>query len=277
MILFIDIDGTIREYTQGITATAVDAMRTAGKNHTLILCTGRTTGMIPYDVPMELFHGIIAGGGAYVSYGDKILKDVSIPRDTVAKYRRFFEENDIPYDAETKLGAFFTPRMGTIVQNILFGGSSAQVLNSPGLKTERIQTKQPIETVDRLGLEVSKLGFCLTPAQYEHFTVPEEDKLTFIHFGDDSDDGYEHCELVREGCDKGASVTQLLRYLDIPRENAYAFGDSSNDITMMKACGTSVSMGNASDDVKQQASFVTDHILEGGFRNALVRLGLIDG
>ena len=37
-----------------------------------------------------------------------------------------------------------------------------------------------------------------------------------------------------------------------------AFGDGGNDIDMLKFCGIGVAMGNAGDDVKEAADYVTD-------------------
>ncbi len=273
MILFIDIDGTIREYSAGIIPSAVHALEAARERHTLILCTGRTIGMIPYDVPLDVFHGMIAGGGAYMEYDGKVLKDECIPEETVRRYRSFFDENDIPYAVEGKRGAYFGEKMAVLVSDLLFGGEVNDTEKSPALRTERIDIRKRLDEAEGMG--VSKLGFCLTPAQYEKFSVPENSGLTFIHFTD-STDGYEHCELVRSDSDKGAAVAQMLDILGRFREEAYAFGDSSNDISMMDECGTSVCMGNADEAVKVQADVVTDHVLDDGFKNALVRLGLID-
>ena len=36
-----------------------------------------------------------------------------------------------------------------------------------------------------------------------------------------------------------------------------AFGDDHNDVGMLKLCGTGVAMGNAIDEVKKAADFVT--------------------
>ena len=44
---------------------------------------------------------------------------------------------------------------------------------------------------------------------------------------------------------------------------------------MFRACGTSIAMGNGSQDVKTAATYVTDSIGDDGVLNAFVRLGLI--
>ena len=41
------------------------------------------------------------------------------------------------------------------------------------------------------------------------------------------------------------------------KENMYAFGDGDNDAEMFKVVGTSVAMGNASEELKESADEVT--------------------
>lgn len=53
-----------------------------------------------------------------------------------------------------------------------------------------------------------------------------------------------------------------------------AFGDGENDVTMLRAVGYGVAMGNAVPDAKAAARFVTSDIDDDGVWNALALLGL---
>ncbi|MEO9188897.1 MAG: HAD hydrolase family protein, partial [Acetobacteraceae bacterium] len=48
-------------------------------------------------------------------------------------------------------------------------------------------------------------------------------------------------------------------------------GDQPNDVLMFRKSGFSIAMGNASDEVKAQASVVTDSNENEGFANAVRR------
>ncbi len=275
MIFFVDIDGTIRDYAEGIIPSAVEGLTLAhNKGHKLILCTGRTVGMIPKDVPLELYNGMIAAGGCYLSLDGKILENSHIPDDTVRKYRRYFDENSVPYSLETIEGMFMNKTMSRIISNLLLSGEDPDTSELQGLRTESIRCDRTLEEYDERGLHASKLSFCLTKEQYEGFSIPDEDRLTLIHFTDSTDD-YEHCEIISAGCDKGDALARMTGYLGAAKEDTVAVGDSMNDASAFAAAGTSVCMGNAPDDVKALADIVTDHVLRGGFYKALERFGIV--
>lgn len=63
-------------------------------------------------------------------------------------------------------------------------------------------------------------------------------------------------EITRRGTDKGAAFLHLCSMLGINRENTAAFGDNSNDVTLARAAGVFVAMGNAADDFKARADIV---------------------
>ncbi|HJG67250.1 Cof-type HAD-IIB family hydrolase [Staphylococcus cohnii] len=64
-------------------------------------------------------------------------------------------------------------------------------------------------------------------------------------------------EFMAQGVSKGNAITELCQKLDINLSQVIGFGDSSNDISMLKVVGKAVAMGNANDDVKAVADEVT--------------------
>jgi len=56
---------------------------------------------------------------------------------------------------------------------------------------------------------------------------------------------------------KGVALKKLAAYLHIPTAQTMAFGDDTNDITMLEAAGIGVAMGNADDAVKKAADYIT--------------------
>jgi len=78
-----------------------------------------------------------------------------------------------------------------------------------------------------------------------------------------------YLDVTHPQANKGAVVTNLSRVLNIPPERIVTMGDMPNDILMFRKSGFSIAMGNAGDEVKAQASAVTDSNEDEGFSKAV--------
>lgn len=64
-------------------------------------------------------------------------------------------------------------------------------------------------------------------------------------------------ELTPPGVEKAAALNVLIKYLGITRKSLTACGDGLNDLQMLRFAGYAVAMGNAYDEIKQAADYVT--------------------
>ncbi len=78
-----------------------------------------------------------------------------------------------------------------------------------------------------------------------------------------------YLDITPPGQDKGTFVEAMARHLAIPTGAIATIGDMQNDLAMFRKSGFSVAMGNATDDVKRQASHVTSSNEEEGFAKAV--------
>ncbi len=74
---------------------------------------------------------------------------------------------------------------------------------------------------------------------------------------------------------KQNGIHEVLKYYSIDQSETMSFGDGKNDIDMFEYTKISVAMGNAEDDVKKAADYVTDDIDEDGLYNALKHFEII--
>lgn len=81
-------------------------------------------------------------------------------------------------------------------------------------------------------------------------------------------------EVNIEGANKGLGLIWLGQQLGIKREEIMACGDSFNDYEMLKEVGFAVAMGNAEQDLKEIADYVTDTNDEDGVAKAIERFVL---
>ena len=63
--------------------------------------------------------------------------------------------------------------------------------------------------------------------------------------------------------------------MNFPIEETYALGDGHNDVTMIQAVKHGIAMGNASQEVKDAAEYVTTDVNDFGVQNALKHYKLI--
>jgi Cof subfamily protein (haloacid dehalogenase superfamily) len=80
-----------------------------------------------------------------------------------------------------------------------------------------------------------------------------------------------YLDVTHPDANKGFVAGYLSRLLHIPEEEIATIGDQPNDVLMFKRSGFSIAMGNASDEVKQQAAAVTDSYDDEGFAKAVER------
>lgn len=78
-----------------------------------------------------------------------------------------------------------------------------------------------------------------------------------------------YLDVTHPQANKGAVVATLSRLLNIPSQQIATMGDMPNDVLMFNKSGFSIAMGNASDEVKAQASAVTDSNENEGFAKAV--------
>jgi Cof subfamily protein (haloacid dehalogenase superfamily) len=78
-----------------------------------------------------------------------------------------------------------------------------------------------------------------------------------------------YLDITPPGQDKGTFVEAMAKHLDIATGAIATIGDMQNDLAMFKKSGLSIAMGNATDDVKKQASHVTSSNEEEGFAGAI--------
>lgn len=68
--------------------------------------------------------------------------------------------------------------------------------------------------------------------------------------------GYGSIDLIISGLHKASGIKKLVKRFGITAAECAAFGDSGNDIEMLKYCGESYAMDNAAQEVKDVAKYI---------------------
>lgn len=265
--LFFDVDGTLVSHDQEggepdefmgnrPRPAIYDAFERLSKNgHKAFICTGRPLCLISkslLDLPTA---GLVTGAGAVVSMGGEILHEESIPYDLMERTIRLLETKDL---------------------TIMLESTDQCVVLSPNGEVhsgfEYLPHAKDLEGIRAVNpeLHVTKLSF------YEDAFQAIGDDLELLKRDYDLFDlGLGYYDMTLKGVDKGAGVRRAIELLDEPPSRTYAFGDSENDLAMLRAVDVPVAMGNALESVKAMAAYVTDSVNEDGVATGLEHFGLI--
>jgi Cof subfamily protein (haloacid dehalogenase superfamily) len=81
-----------------------------------------------------------------------------------------------------------------------------------------------------------------------------------------------YCEVVPSRVSKWTGLRRLADLLGIPGEKVCAVGDERNDLSMISGAGMGVAMGNACEELKRAADWVTGHNDEDGLVGVVERI-----
>lgn len=76
-------------------------------------------------------------------------------------------------------------------------------------------------------------------------------------------------DVMCKGVSKGNALIELADYLDIPADNTFAIGDSDNDLSMIQSAKYGIAVGNATDEIKKAASYISTNYDSLGFAKAV--------
>ena len=78
-----------------------------------------------------------------------------------------------------------------------------------------------------------------------------------------------YLDITPPNVNKGTFVQAMAKRLGISTDAVATIGDMQNDLAMFRVSGTSIAMGNAADNVKDQATHVTASNEQDGFAEAM--------
>ncbi len=125
----------------------------------------------------------------------------------------------------------------------------------------------PLDTYK--GGEIYQVCAYLRPNEEYHLApIAGDSVITRWHFGG--------MDVVAKGGGKVSGIREYLDAAGLKPEEIISFGDGENDVEMLRFAGIGVAMGNAVEEAKEAADFVTADIDDDGIEKALKHYGLIE-
>ncbi|WP_049962689.1 Cof-type HAD-IIB family hydrolase [Ruminococcus sp. HUN007] len=257
-IMFFDIDGTLIPEVHGAavpesTLKALELARKAG--NLLYINTGRPYVNVDDDVRSLGFDGYVYGCGTMVECEGEEIWYNRLEKDLCMKTAELIRScNAVPmYERKDCVLFDFTVRKSPVIdkirENFALEGKNVDHCT----EDEDFSFDKFIVAFD----EHTDLKRLMKELEKDYFWI---------------DRGPVFAEIVPKPCSKATGIEMVLKHYGMDKSQAYAIGDSLNDLPMFSAAGTSISMGNG-EKLKQYADYVTDDIMENGIYNAMEKYG----
>ncbi|MBV9568220.1 MAG: HAD family phosphatase [Hyphomicrobiales bacterium] len=256
-MVIVDVDGTLVTQEKVLTKEAVEAaqqLRAAGV--TLSLTSGRPPrGMRMLVEPLRL-EGQIAGfnGGVYVNPDMSVVATHLLAPDVAREAMRLILDKGL--DAW-----LYTPDEWLVRKK-----------DAPHVAREAWTVKFEARITPTFPEEALSNAAKIVGVSDDQALVAECEKAAQAALGERASAARSqpyYLDVTHPKANKGEVVLTLSKLLDIPTEEIATIGDMPNDVLMFKKSGLSIAMGNASDEVKRQASVATASNEENGFAKAM--------
>ena len=260
-IVFFDIDETLyykKEERIPLSVSEQVIPRLKAKGIIPAIATGRTYGAFPKAIKPLMnkdgFELFVTTNGQYNLYQGQIISEYPLTTERVERMLTKLKELQIEY-------AFVTAEQIAVSKN------TAEVEES---------------------LRPIKADYIVDPNYYlDHSVIqllaffPQERTAEVVASGILEGDLKEvrwhkySVDLLNKHNSKAKGIQDVLTHFGFGIENAMAFGDGLNDLEMIATVGFGVAMGNAEEDLKALADYVTLPIEQDGILDALEKLGVI--
>lgn len=223
------------------------------------MCTGRPlSGVQPYLDKLKISGGdefaITFNGAMAQTLAGKVTVNHTITYDNFLETEMLSRKLNVNYQIETTDSIYTTNR-----DTNPYGIAESFLVRLP------IKFRSP-EEIPR-DLVMSKAMFVDFPENITKANQLIPDKLRNDMYVVQTEPFF--IEMMNKQASKGKTLGELADQLNLTKDNIMAIGDQGNDFTMVDYAGFGVAMGNAIDEVKKAAQFITKPNTEDGVAFAI--------
>ena len=258
-LICFDMDMTLYDHKSlTITPSALDAVRRLQREgHLVAVATGRDMDN-DFSRPLaEIVRpdAIVHCNGEKVTVGDQKIRERFLEKDLIKRLLDYAEKAGFSIGSNLGPVGCFTHRERVIEREERVFGIRGREYRDPG---------------ELLSHDLYALAFFGEPWQAKRIeeAFPEVKLPLFA--------AKEGADVIRREASKAEGIEVLLEYYGMGWQDVVAFGDSMNDLEMVRAAGLGIAMGNAVPALKEAADYVTAPIWEDGVVKGLLQFGLVE-
>ena len=271
--ILMDMDGTLLGSSQvAVSIPNMKAVQAAiSQGIHVIPCTGRVYNMLPPQLLSQqglryfvTSHGARAYDGVT---GESLYEDL-IPAKEAAQLLSFLEGKGLYNEIAANATIYFEKAvMEPLPMELVPEHHVWYVRDNCYAAVE-----SPAAYFRERGIGVEKMNIYGIPEALQHEVYDFVTASGFI--GHTRPGAGPNLEFLHKGLNKLRAVEAILERLGVSYEETLAIGDSSSDLAIIQACGIGVAMGNAPDNIKAAANYVTDLNTEDGLAKAFEKFVL---
>ncbi len=260
-LIALDLDGTLLNAQKQLSDENTAALLSAAKRGIHIVpTTGRFFDGMPQVIrTLPYLRYAITINGAQVRdiRNDKVIYRAELPLFQSIEIMKYLDTLPVIYDCYADNWGWMTRSMQEQAAEF--------VPDTHYLKMIR-ELRTPVEELKRhllsRGADIQKIQlFVRNPSQ--HAAIMAEIKRRFSGISVSSSVS-NNVEINSAAANKGDAVRALAKHLGLAMEQTVSFGDGSNDLSMVQACGLGVAMANACAELLRVADRVTASCDENG-------------
>lgn len=250
-LVALDLDGTLLNEDKQIHEDDVKTIQAIMSKGVLVtLASARPLcSMLPYAQQLGIKIPLISLSGSYVSdmQEREILLERPIDLTIFKEMVMAFEEKDYYVKAYSK-NRLFVQEDDEVTQRY------SKVFNVPYTAVGKKQLRA-------LEMSLLRLAIFDEPSRIEEARETLENWSNYFKVIRDTDRGL---EIVEHTVSKGTALKSLCQHFNISLEQVMAIGNEGSDLAMIQSAGLGIAMGNACEELKEQAVYVTKENTECG-------------
>jgi len=260
-LVALDLDDTLLNSKLKISPETAAAVRSAVElGVTVTFATGRMySSALPYarelglDVPLITYQGALMK----TSNSQEVLYNKPVPMDLAREILSFAAEEGLD--------------VNMYLEDSLYVRSGNSSINEY-VKLARVPYKAVPDLAEVMVSEPHKLLIVASPGKIDRLAAELQERWEGkLHLTKSKP---YFLEFTHPAATKGQAIDSLAAELGIGREEIMAVGDSYNDLDMIDYAGVGVAMGNAVQEIKDRADYVTRGNNEHGVAEAIRRFVL---
>ncbi|MCX7951835.1 MAG: Cof-type HAD-IIB family hydrolase [Clostridiales bacterium] len=273
-LIAMDMDGTLLNSQKQVTEYTKEVLRKAAdRGVKLVVCTGRIfTSAKSYARIIGTKAPIIASNGAYIREKDReeVIYEKYINKEKLLKIIRLSREwgfyphiytTDTIYSEKLIHSSLNYSKWNETVPeeekiNIKIVDNLEDIVNEKGEAFLKVVVMAQDDEIERL-------------QQLKNYIRENVDVAVFSSY-------MNNFEVMDKEVSKGRALEILAGYYNLSKDEIICFGDNENDKTMFEFAGFPVAMGNAEEELKKIAAYVTVSNDEDGVAKAIEKIVLRD-